>query len=177
MSTFGILSEQLYKYTKAGNDSRCSADYSWDNPTEYILNGMGETLFRLAMDGNSVTNLTVLSAPNGIFPQPQQFDVHHTHEVIFYKSDFKWLGIAFGFVLLGLLTLSTILLGSREISRAVTLSPTETFVVFPPEAVRLIHSRSNTGLGHRIEDVIKHIGDTRVQYRPNYSPVNMREYC
>lgn len=108
MSTFGILSEQVYKYMKAGNDSQCTADYRWDNPTEYVLNGMGETLFRLAMNGNSVTNLTVLSAPDGIFPQPQRFQVHHTHEVIFYKSDYKWLGITLGSVLFSLLALSTI---------------------------------------------------------------------
>ncbi|KAF3033157.1 hypothetical protein E8E12_004302 [Didymella heteroderae] len=177
MSTFGILSEQLYKYTKAGNHSQCTADYSWDNPTEYILNGMGETLFRLAMNGNSVTNLTVLSAPNGIFPQPQEFQAYHTHEVIFYKSDYRWLGIALGGVLLSLLALSTILLGSRDISRTVTLSPVETFVVFPPEVVRALHSRSNTGFGHRTEDILRHVGDTRVQYKPNYSPVDTRQCC
>ncbi|KAF3042526.1 hypothetical protein E8E11_001106 [Didymella keratinophila] len=74
MLTFGILSEQLYK---------------WDFPTEYVLNAMGGTLFRLAMDGKSVTNLTVLSAPNGIFSQPHTFQVRHTHEIIFYKSDYK----------------------------------------------------------------------------------------
>lgn len=136
---------------------------------------MGETLFRLTMNGNSVTNLTVLSAPNGIFPQPQIFQVYHTHEFIFYKSDYKWLGIALGAVLLSLLALSTILPGSRNISRTVTLSPIKTFVVFPPEAVRTLHSRSNTGFGHRMEDVIKHVRDTRVQYKPNYSPVDSRE--
>jgi len=175
MSTFGILFEQLYRYTKAGNDSQCTAEYRWDNPTEYILNAMGETLFRLAMNSNSVTNLTVLSAPNSIFPQPQTFQVHHTHEVIFYKSDYKWLSITLGAVLLSLLALSTILLGSRNISRTVTLSPVETFVVFPPEVVRTLHSRSNTGFGHRTEDIIEHAGDTRVQYKPNYSPVDTRE--
>jgi hypothetical protein len=136
---------------------------------------MGETLFRLTMNGDSVTNLTVLSAPNGIFPQPQTFQVYHTHEVIFYKSDYKWLGIALSAVLLSLLALSTILPGSRNISRTVTLSPIETFVVFPPEAVRTLHSRSNTGFGHRMEDIIKHVRDTRVQYKPNYSPVDSRE--
>ncbi|KAJ8105968.1 hypothetical protein OPT61_g9852 [Boeremia exigua] len=176
MSTFGILTEQLYIYTPQGNESACTADYRWSNPTEYILNGMGETLFRLAMNGNSVTNGTVLASPGGIFPQPQTFDAYHTHEVIFYKSDFKWLGVALGAVLLSLLALSTILLGSRNISRTVTLSPVETFQVFPPEVQRTLHSRSNTGLGHRTEDILKHVGETRVQYRPSYSPIDTREY-
>lgn len=176
MSTFGILSEQLYIYTKQGNSSQCTADYRWSNPTDYVLNGMAETLFRLAINGNSMTNLTVLSSPNGIFPQPQKFSASHTHEVIFYKSDFKWLGIALGAVLVCLLALSTILLGSRNISRTVTMSPVETFVVFPPEVVHTLHSRSNTGLGHRTEDILKHVGDTRVHYRPNYSPVGTRDY-
>ncbi|KAH6611856.1 hypothetical protein C7974DRAFT_85820 [Boeremia exigua] len=175
MSTFGILSEQLYLYTKQGNDSLCISDYRWSNPTDYVLNGMGQTLFRLAMNGNSATNLTVLSAPNGIFPQPQTFSAYHTHEVIFYKSDFKWLGIALGAVLLSLLALSTILLGSRNISRTVTLSPVETFQVFPIEVQRTLLSRSNTGLAHRTEDILKHVGDTRVQYKPSYSPIETRE--
>lgn len=88
------------------------------------------------MNGNSVTNLTVLSTSNGIFPQPQTFQAYHTHEVMFYKSNYKWLGFALGAVLLRLLALSTILLGSRDISRTVTSSPVETFQVFPPEVVR-----------------------------------------
>lgn len=176
MTTFGILSEQLYIYTKLGDDSLCTSKYMWSNPTDYVLNGMGETLFRLAMNGNSVTNLNVLSAPNGIFPQPQTFQAYHTHEVVFYKSDYKWLGVALGAVLLSLLALSTILLGSRNMSRTVTLSPIETFQVFPPELFSTLHSRSNTGLGHRTEDILKHVGDTRVQYKPNYSPIDTREF-
>lgn len=175
MATFGILTEQLYIYTHQGNSSQCSSDYRWSNPTNYILNGMGETLFRLAMNGNSVTNMTVLSSPEGVFPQPQTFQAYHTHEVIFYKSDFRWLGIALGAVLLSLVALSTILLGSRNISRTVTLSPVETFPVFGPEVQRTLQSRSITGFGHRTEDILKHIGDTRVQYRPNYSPIDTRE--
>ena len=176
MSTFGILSEQLFIYTPQGNSSLCTSDYKWSNPTDYILNGMGETLFRLAMNGNSITNLTVLSAPNGIFPQPQTFQVYRMHEVIFYKSDYRWLGVALGAVLLSLIALSTILLGSRNISRAVTLSPIETFQVFPPEVTRTLHSRSNTDFGHRTQAILAHIGDTRIQYKPMYSPIDTREY-
>ena len=89
ITTFGILSEQLYKYTKPGNDSQCKTDYRWDNFTQQTLNDMGETFFRLAMDGKLVMNLTVLSTPNGIFLPPQTVEVYHTHKVIFYNSDYK----------------------------------------------------------------------------------------
>ena len=176
MSTFGILSEQLFIYTPQGNSSLCTSDYRWSSPTDYVLNGMGETLFRLAMNGNSVTNLTVNSAPNGIFPQPQTFEAHRTHEVIFYKSDYKWLGVAIGAVVLSLLALSAILLGSQSVSRAVTLSPVETFQVFPSEMARVLQTQSNTNFGYRAQDVVTCVGDMRVQYKPNYSPVDTREY-
>lgn len=175
MSTFGILSEQLFIYTPQGNSSLCTSDYRWSSPTDYVLNGMGETLFRLAMNGNSVTNLTVHSAPNGIFPQPQKFEVYRTHEVIFYKSDYKWLGIALGAVLLSLLALSAILLGSQSISRAVTLSPVETFQVFPLEMAQVLQDQSNNNHGHRAQDIVACIGDMRVQYKPSYSAVDTRE--
>ena len=68
MSTFGILSEQLFIYMPQRNSSLCTANYRWSSPTDYVFNGIGETMFRLAMNRNSVTNLTVNSAPNGIFP-------------------------------------------------------------------------------------------------------------
>lgn len=106
---------------------------------DYILNGIGANLCRLAMNGNSVTNFAVLSTPNDIFPQPQTFQGYHTHEVTSHKSFCEWLGIALGAVLLRLLALSTILLGSRDISRTVTLSPVEPFQVFSPEVVRTLH--------------------------------------
>ena len=176
MLTFGILSEQLFIYTPQGNSSLCISDYKWSNRTDYILNGMGVILFRLAMNGDFVTNLTVLSAPNGIFPQPQTFQAYRIHEIIFYKSDYKWLGVALGAVLLNLIALSTTLPGSRNISRAVTLSPIETFQVFSPEVGCKLHSRSNTDFGYRTQNVLARIGDTMVQYKPMYSPVDTRKY-
>lgn len=142
---------------------------------DYVLNGMGKTLFRLAMNGNSVPNLTVLSTPNGICPQPQTIQVYPIHEVIIFESDYKWLGIARALVFLSLLALSTILLGSRDISCTVTLCQVKTLVDFPPEVTRTLHSRSTTGFGHRTDDIIKHIGNTKVQYKPNYSPIGTQE--
>jgi hypothetical protein len=66
---FVILSKQLYMYTKAENDSLCKVGYRWNNSMNCILSGMEETLFCLAMDGNSAPDPTVPSEPNGNFPQ------------------------------------------------------------------------------------------------------------
>ncbi|KAH7402919.1 hypothetical protein BKA66DRAFT_564805 [Pyrenochaeta sp. MPI-SDFR-AT-0127] len=173
LSTYGVLSEVLFKYTEQGGEN-CRWDYRWTSPTEYILNAMGEVLFRLAMNGNSVTNLTVSGPPESVIPQRQAFQAQRTHQVIFYKSDYQWLGIALGIVFLSLVALSTILFG-QGVPRDVSLSPVETLQVFPPGMVQAVDMQSNSSAGHRAEDIIAHVGDMKVNFKPDYSLVAIGE--
>ncbi len=48
--TVGMLTEMFYVYNEEGK-GHCTWNHQWTSPTEYILNAMGESLFRLAMNG------------------------------------------------------------------------------------------------------------------------------
>lgn len=174
LSTDGILSEILFEYVQAGGKEGCPWDFRWRSPTEYILNAMGEVLFRLAMNGNSITNQTV--SGKSVIPKPQTFQAQRTHKSNFYKSDYQWLCIALGAVLLSLATVSTILFRSRGLSHDLSLSPLETLQVFPPDLVQAVITRSGRTIGgHSARDILMQVGDMRIEYKSNYTVIPMQE--
>ncbi|KAH8704326.1 hypothetical protein GQ44DRAFT_782722 [Phaeosphaeriaceae sp. PMI808] len=163
-SSAGTLSEIFFVYDLY-KDVKCAFDRRWTSPTEYMLNAMGEVLFRLALNGNSVTKVTGFNPQSAVSPSPQAFQAELIHNITIYKSNYLWLAVAWALLVLALIILSTMLMGALRLKRDVSLSPVETVQVFSPEFTDSVRLLAESGADLRAQDIINGLGHTEVKKR------------
>ncbi|KAH8660805.1 hypothetical protein BGZ60DRAFT_433653 [Tricladium varicosporioides] len=158
METRGTATETFYIYSNLVNGTQ-GCHWTWRSPTVAVLNAMSETLFRLAMNSNSVAGTKVQGNTTRV---PQVFDVRKLNTELVFKSDYRWLVAALVVEGLALLVVLGLVWGRWRLKREVTLSPVETLQAFV-----------GLGIGERegerdisADDMVKSFGAERVRYIP-----------
>lgn len=149
--SFGILSQTL-KVWGNNSDALPICVNHWRDPTSYILNGIGESLFRLALNGNRQTGTQTVPPST---PSPVDIPVTVTEGRFVFAPDYRFFAGALVLIVFCLLTGTILIWGWWELDRDVSLSPMETAQVF--------RDMDRTG-DLRVEDLIKVYGNKIIKY-------------
>ena len=135
-----------YEYVSSdkGADGTCAM--TWNDPTDDILEGIREIVFRAAVAASKASNAS------------QSLEATEQTQQLIYKSDFRYLYAALAVPLLAVLGIIALFYGWWELGRTVSLSPIEIAKAFDAPLLK------GRGTNAEIEDLLGEIGSTRVRY-------------
>ncbi|KAK6075148.1 hypothetical protein SCUP234_07851 [Seiridium cupressi] len=153
-STWGILTQAVRVWGEDDEDTYGVCKNYWRDPTEYILNAMGESIFRLALNGNKITGADTVPVST---PTPVAVNVAIEQGLWVFEPDYKFFAAAVALIIVCLFIGGVLVWGWWELPRDVSMSPMETAQVF--KAVNMPGDM-------RVEDMIDVCGHEKVKYRP-----------
>lgn len=143
-------------------DSQAAGPFHWRDPTNDILNGLHELMFRTAVKTANAADSVLIQNAQGNRTFDMKHSVHATQTAVqnVFMSHYGYLVGALAVMTLGVLTVIPTFHGWWKLGRSMTLSPMETANAFAAPLLNQQQLHSNAD----VDQLMRDIGDRPVRY-------------